>query len=621
METVTTLEHWRAWRRDGCNVLPFLRCVPLAPGEDRPAEWCGAWRAAHPYAILLESGKDGRYTYLGLRPSAVLRGKGNEAAAEEWKGRVNDFGAIPVNPNEPFGSPVQPVQSGQPTLSDQFGSPAQPVQSGKSAKSDQLGFPGQSGRPAQPVQTGQPMQPGSPEHPGQPGRSDDSNPPVLRFNGNPLDVVRAWMKGRLAPRLTDAPPFLTDVPPFTGGIAGMWSYDVARSIERLPELAADDLGLPDYMFLRLDELWIIDHEAGRLWLSCHVVVPTEASDEELAGLYRQAERQTGCMLDVWRAITAAANTPEARRRLAARRSATEADRLEIDIESLDLIRPFSKASYMKAVEKIRQYIARGDVFQVNLSQRMSKRSSADAGDLYEWLRLFNPSPYMGCLYGPDFRLVSASPELLVAKRGKRLSTRPIAGTRRRGRTAEEDRHLADELLTNVKERAEHVMLVDLERNDLGRVSNYGTVRVTELMTIERYSHVMHLVSLVEGELADGKDAFDVIGALFPGGTITGAPKVRTMEILEELEPVRRGPYYGSLGWIDYNGDMEFNILIRTLVVKDGFVHVQAGGGVVIDSDPEREYFESLNKAKALWKAVQYAENEAVTPQAWEGVQP
>jgi para-aminobenzoate synthetase component 1 len=564
VETVTTLEQWRAWRREGYNVLPLLRRVPLAPGEDRPADWSGAWQAAHPDAILLESGKDGRYTYLGLRPSAVLRGKGNEAVAEEWNGRANGNGAVP------------------------FDSPGSAGRSGSSGSS---------------------------------GPSNESRPSPRRFTGKPLDVVRAWMNGRLAPRLADGPSFLADAPPFTGGIAGMWSYDVVRSIERLPELAADDLGLPDYVFLRLDELWIIDHEAGRLWLSCQTVVPADAGDGELADLYREAEGKTGRMLDVWRAITLAANAAAARSRLAARRSATEADRLEIDVESLDLIRPFSKASYMEAVEKIRQYIARGDVFQVNLSQRMSKRSPAVAGDLYEWLRLFNPSPYMGCLYCPDFRLVSASPELLVAKRGNRLSTRPIAGTRRRGRTAEEDRLLADELLANLKERAEHVMLVDLERNDLGRVSKYGTVRVTELMTIERYSHVMHLVSLVEGELAEGKDAFDVIGALFPGGTITGAPKVRTMEILEELEPVRRGPYYGSLGWIDYNGDMEFNILIRTMVVKDGFVHVQAGGGVVIDSDPEREYFESLNKAKALWKAVQYAENEAATPQAWEGVHP
>ncbi|OUM95513.1 MAG: anthranilate synthase [Thermobacillus sp. ZCTH02-B1] len=517
---VTTLEQWRAWRRAGYNALPLLRRVPLGPGEDRPAEWSGAWAAADPHAILLESGKDGRYTYLGLRPSAVLRGKGCEAAAAETGGEAG---------------------------------------------------PGEA---------------------------------VQRFTGKPLEVVRAWIAGRKGPAVPDGPKW-------TGGIAGLWSYDIVRSLERLPELAADDLGLPDYLFLRLDELWIIDHAERQLLLSRHVHVPDGTDDEGLAALYEEAVRHTDRMRGIWDGIAAAARSPEAVRRLAARRAATEADRLEIDIDALEgLIRPFSKEAYMNAVERIRDYIARGDVFQVNLSQRMSKASRVDPDALYEWLRLFNPSPYMGCLRCPDFRLVSASPELLVAMRGGRLTTRPIAGTRRRGRTPEEDRRMAEELLASEKERAEHIMLVDLERNDLGRISKYGTVRVKELMTIESYSHVMHLVSQVEGELQDGKDALDVIGAVFPGGTITGAPKVRTMEILEELEPTRRGPYYGSLGWIDYSGDMEFNILIRTMVVRDGHVHIQAGGGVVIDSDPEREYKESLNKAKALWKAVQYAEREA-----------
>jgi para-aminobenzoate synthetase component 1 len=250
------------------------------------------------------------------------------------------------------------------------------------------------------------------------------------------------------------------------------------------------------------------------------------------------------------------------------------------------------------------------VFQVNLSLRQSRPLTASPEELYEWLRAFNPSPYMGFLRCPDFQLVSASPELLVESGGGGLAARPIAGTRRRGLTAEEDARLAEELIGNEKERAEHIMLVDLMRNDLGRISEYGSVHVPELMTVEFYSHVMHLVSQVEGRLTEGKDAFDVIAATFPGGTITGAPKIRTMEIIEELEPVRRGPYTGSMGWIDYNGDMEFNIIIRTMAVKDGNVHIQAGAGIVIDSDPEREYYESLNKAKALWKAIQYSERFA-----------
>lgn len=519
-KAVTTFEQWRAWRHEGYRTLPMLYRLPLAEGEDRPVEWAAAWKEAHPYAIVLESGKDGRYTYLGLRPTAVLQGKGGEASAMETAT----------------------------------------------------------------------------------GRSQ-------RLTGKPLDVVRAWIAGRKGPALPDGPKF-------TGGIAGLWSYDIARSIERLPELAADDLGLPDYLFLQLDELWVVDHAAHELICIRHTVWPdgkpgTEAEADMLSMLYGEALRHVERMARTWDGLVTAARSPEAIARKAARLAAIEADRMQIDIEALEgLIRPFSKQAYMEAVERIRAYIAQGDVFQVNLSQRMSKASAVQADDLYEWLRLFNPSPYMGCLRCPDFSLVSASPELLVESRGGKLSTRPIAGTRRRGRTPEEDRRMADELRTSEKEKAEHIMLVDLERNDLGRISKYGSVHVPELMTIEYYSHVMHLVSQVEGELADGKDALDVIAATFPGGTITGAPKVRTMEIIEELEPTRRGPYYGSLGWIDYSGDMEFNILIRTMVVREGLVHIQTGGGVVIDSDPEREYAETLNKAKALWKAVQYGEREA-----------
>jgi para-aminobenzoate synthetase component 1 len=268
---------------------------------------------------------------------------------------------------------------------------------------------------------------------------------------------------------------------------------------------------------------------------------------------------------------------------------------------------FLREDYMRAVRQIQRYIADGDVFQVNLSLRQSRPLRTAPEDIYECLRVLNPSPYMGMLRFPDFQLVSASPELLVRSYRGRLSTCPIAGTRRRGKSEAEDRALAEELLANEKERAEHIMLVDLERNDLGRICRYGSVKVTDLMRIERYSHVMHLVSQVEGDLAPGKDAFDIIAATFPGGTITGAPKVRTMQIIEELEPVRRGPYTGSIGWIDYNGNMEFNIIIRTLVVTGGTGYIQAGAGIVIDSDPAREYKESLNKAKALWKAIEMSE--------------
>ncbi len=268
---------------------------------------------------------------------------------------------------------------------------------------------------------------------------------------------------------------------------------------------------------------------------------------------------------------------------------------------------------MDAVRRVQRYIAAGDVFQVNLSVRQSQPLVTHPFAVYKQLRMLNPSPYMAYLHTPEFQVVSGSPELLVRKRGWRLETRPIAGTRSRGRTAAEDEQIARKLLASEKERAEHAMLVDLERNDLGRVCAYGTVRVDEWMTVEKYSHVMHIVSHVSGTMTTEHDAFSVIRAMFPGGTITGAPKVRTMEIIEELEPVRRGLYTGSIGWIDFQGNMELNIAIRTMVVKDGLAHVQAGAGIVIDSNPEHEYKECLKKAAALWKAKELSEAEALFP--------
>jgi para-aminobenzoate synthetase component I len=271
----------------------------------------------------------------------------------------------------------------------------------------------------------------------------------------------------------------------------------------------------------------------------------------------------------------------------------------------------TKQQFIEAVQRVKQYIAQGDVFQVNLSVRQSQPLLAHPFAVYKQLRTINPSPYMGYLHTPQFQVVSGSPELLVRKRGQRLETRPIAGTRSRGRTKTEDEQIAQKLLASEKERAEHAMLVDLERNDLGRVCAYGTVHVDEWMTVERYSHVMHIVSHVSGTIAPEYDAFAVIRAMFPGGTITGAPKVRTMEIIEELEPVRRGLYTGSIGWIDFQGNMELNIAIRTMVVKDGIAHVQAGAGIVIDSNPEHEYKECLKKAAALWRAKELSEAETL----------
>jgi len=517
------LDQWELWHNsgEGYTLLPYIRKIKMESDIGvLPAFWEGAWAQASAHASVLESGKGGRYTIVGLRPVAAIAGKGDEARA--W-------------------SPVD--------------------------------------------------------------GSGDEWTETGRMNGRPLDVVREWLRPWRAPRPEGVPDCI-------GGVIGYWSYDVVRSLERLPVIAKDDLGLPDYVFQRFEELWIADHAEEEVYVAVHAGVGSDTDREGLERLHRSARERAEEMERQWLSWLAEGESLASRERAARMRERMADDRLEIDIERLPgLITSMSKAQYEEAVRQVQRYIGQGDVFQVNLALRQSRRTDVAPETLYEWLRVVNPSPYMGMLRTPSFSLVSASPELLVKVDGRRLSTRPIAGTRRRGRTPEEDRALEAELLGNEKERAEHVMLVDLERNDLGRVAKYGTVRVPELLTVERYSHVMHLVSQVEATLADGKDALDVLAATFPGGTITGAPKIRTMEIIEELEPTRRGSYTGSIGWIDYSGNMEFNIIIRTIAVQDGVCHIQAGAGIVIDSVPEREFHESLNKAKALWKAVQYSEGQ------------
>ncbi len=441
----------------------------------------------------------------------------------------------------------------------------------------------------------------------------------LTFEASPIEAVKRWMGAYRS-------PFVDGAPKFIGGCVGYWSYDVVRSIEKIPTQAEDDLNIPDYYFMRYDQLWVIDQNQGDLYCCVHKAWDAEqhqeksTSSEQLRRLYEEAEEAARKLKSIWddRVDTADALNQ------GWRKQALASDPIEtqqfMNVDQLEgLHTPFSKDQFIQAVERIQEYIRQGDVFQVNLSVRLSRALRTGPEDIYEWLRVINPSPYMGFLRFPEFQLVSASPELLVKLERGKVSTRPIAGTRRRGTTEAEDRVMAEELRTSEKERAEHVMLVDLERNDLGRISKFGSVKVDELMVIEYYSHVMHLVSEVVGVLSEGKDALDVIAATFPGGTITGAPKIRTMEIIEELEPTRRGPYTGSIGWIDYNGNMEFNIVIRTILAQSGLGHVQAGAGIVIDSIPEREYKESLNKAKALWKAIQLSERFA-TKAYKEGVQ-
>lgn len=377
-----------------------------------------------------------------------------------------------------------------------------------------------------------------------------------------------------------------DLPAFQGGAIGFISYDYARRIEALPDLAKDDLQVPDIFFYLFDTWAVFD-------IASETVTAMKLSTSEID-------------LAQWERTWQVAATCGLQQRIFSNEVA-----VEVTQDESELTVSFAGAAFEQAVLKIQDYIAQGDVFQVNLSVRQSKALHVDPMTVYEAVRSFNPSPYMAYIATPDFAVVSGSPELLVKRDGHELSTRPIAGTRPRGKSEEEDVRLANELIENEKERAEHVMLVDLERNDLGRVSTYGTVEVNEFMVIERYSHVMHIVSNVRGEVAKGKTNADILRAVFPGGTITGAPKIRTMEIIEELEPVRRGLYTGSIGWLGYNGDMEFNIVIRTAFIKDGIAHIQAGAGIVIDSVPAREYQESLNKAKAMWQAKAMAEQVVV----------
>lgn len=393
------------------------------------------------------------------------------------------------------------------------------------------------------------------------------------FEGNPLHGLKNYMAGFR--NETESP-----IPLAAGGAIGYISYDYARYIEFLPNLANEELGVPDVYFVFHREWFVLDLQ------------------EETLAMFFRLDEKDGDSLEThireWESCWTAAGT-------------VRVDKKEIFESLQEREVSIQEKEFTQAVTKVQEYIEQGDVFQVNLSVRQTKPIGVPAMEVYEQLRMVNPSPYMGYFHTPEFQLVSGSPELLVKKHGREISTRPIAGTRSRGRNPEEDVELANELIESDKERAEHVMLVDLERNDLGKVSEYGTVEVNEFMAIERYSHVMHIVSNVRGQISNGKDGFDLIDAVFPGGTITGAPKIRTMEIIEELEPSRRGPYTGSLGWIGFNDDLELNIMIRTMLVKDGQAHVQAGAGIVVDSNPVYEYKESLKKARALWKAKELAE--------------
>jgi len=374
-----------------------------------------------------------------------------------------------------------------------------------------------------------------------------------------------------------------DLPRFCGGAVGFLSYDIVRLFEDLPDNTTDDLGLPDCTFIFTDTLLIFDHVRHRIRIVCNTRI-----DGDPDAAYAQAIEKIEALEE------------QLRKPL----NATYGKR---DVSPLQIASNFTRDEFENAVLKCKDYIAAGDAIQIVLSQRFSTKVTADPFDVYRALRSLNPSPYMYYLSYGDMKLIGSSPEILVTEERGNVTVRPIAGTRPRGASAEEDLELEKELLKDEKERAEHIMLVDLGRNDIGRVCRYGTVAVDELMVIERYSHVMHIVSNVRGKLRMDRDQFDLLRACFPAGTVSGAPKIRAMEIIDELEPTRRGTYAGSIGYFSYSGDMDTCITIRTILIKGDTAYVQAGAGLVADSDPAKEYQETQNKAMAMIKALNAAE--------------
>ncbi len=380
------------------------------------------------------------------------------------------------------------------------------------------------------------------------------------------------------------------LPPFAGGAVGYIAYDVVRQYEKIPDSNPDDLQVPDICYVFSDTIVAFDNVNHRLTVMRNV---RARPGDNLDLLYDQA-------CGVVAQIAADLRAP-----LPPSAAAASADGGRVAIGE-KLRSGFSRAAYMQAVERCKRYIKEGDIIQVVLSQRLATTFEGDTFELYRALRIVNPSPYMFFLELDDLTLVGASPEVHVKARGREVTIRPIAGTRPRGRTTDEDGAREKELLADAKERAEHLMLVDLARNDIGRVCDFGSVRVSDFQAIERYSHVMHLVSNVEGRLAEGRTVFDLIAATFPAGTVSGAPKIRAMEIIDELEPTRRGTYAGLVGYFDYGGNFDSCITIRTALIKDGWITVQVGAGIVADSEPEREYQETLNKARALLTALTMA---------------
>ncbi len=381
------------------------------------------------------------------------------------------------------------------------------------------------------------------------------------------------------------------LPRFCGGLVGYIGYDMVRFFEDIPDKNADDLKLPDSIFILTDTLLVFDHINHTIKIIFNAMLPAKnkhISRSQKVKIYSQAVKRIESIHNDFRK-----SSP----------GPSEAGRPEAAESRVKVVSNFKKDEFADRVKKAKVYIKKGDIIQVVLSQRFKIKTGKDPFDIYRSLRNINPSPYMFFLKLKDAILIGSSPEMLVRCEDNRVETRPIAGTRRRGLTDKEDAALERELLNDNKEKAEHLMLVDLGRNDLGRVCKPGKVRVDEFMGVEKYSHVMHLVSDVSGELDKKYDSYDVLRAAFPAGTVTGSPKIRAMEIIDELENLRRGPYAGCVGYFSFSHNMDTCITIRTIVVKDDAAYIQAGAGIVADSIPEKEYLESVNKARALVEAV------------------
>ena len=397
------------------------------------------------------------------------------------------------------------------------------------------------------------------------------------FKGKPMEELEKLINKFRAPKLDD-------IPSFNGGAVGLFSYDIIRQYEDLPNVNEDDLGLPDMHFMFTDEIIAFDHVNQKI----NIIVNIHADgdiDREYEAAARRCDEMIAEMSDVSRLL----------------KKESSPEKKELRVES-----NMTKEEFCSKIERAKQYIADGDIFQVVISQRFSVETDIDPFNVYRALRRINPSPYMYYLNFGDYQLVGASPEMLVRVENGIVQTGPIAGTRPRGKTVEEDIALEKDLLADEKEIAEYTMLVDLGRNDIGRVSEFGSVKVTRFKYVERFSHVMHIISDVEGRLRKDKTCFDALAATIPAGTLSGAPKIRAMEIIDELETKKRNAYGGAIGYISFNGNFDSCITIRTGVFKNGKAYVQAGGGIVYDSKPEMEYQESVNKASAVIKAIEKA---------------